>query len=708
MNLSAYNDGLKRVSLNDVNQSILSLGISQAERVKYVANGVLHCKQLLSVQHIAAAMSACEAIEFAASSATHSYGDVSLEAEGGGWKAQDGSVEAHAGAIRKVSNIIDHDPAFLDIAISEQVRTAVAQLIGGTPVLHSKGFLMNKPPEVSSEKPWHQDGAYFDDVGDVVTAWIPLQDVDEENGCLQSVPGSQTKGHIAHKHPEAQISADQIEAQDIVSHPMKVRDVLLMDKNTLHRSGINTTDTQRRALIFRYTRLLAGNETPPNIAKFHSQELGGGVSPALFAGEEESVIEKRHLIINRVLRQEAIAQGKEYYDLGTDYHYPFYDNYTPTQNALHALSEYADEALHYPSSYGLSSLRASFSNLLKHEFGLEIDSDREIMINTGASQAFDAISRAFDGDVVLTPQLSLPTVGVISRGNGAHVLRLDNNEEGFIDLDKTGQSLERQGNPSVRFLYLNSPCNPTGRIASKEYLSEVVAFAKENTILILHDMDSWHTSHKRDTRATNILEVDGAMDCAVTSLSLSKEFGLSGLRVGLLAGNPQVINTIRVHNSVNAVMIPEVCQYAAQAALNTYLQQPDRSELTTKITHLMETSIDGWKGLGWPDDAIVFPEGGFKYMVKVPPSIRGQAGFSSVELFDYFVASRGFVKLSTSRSFNPDVHSHIRVVIMQNDREIDQVFQRLQEIGISYDMNLPLAIGREYSEFIHRHISHDF
>jgi aspartate/methionine/tyrosine aminotransferase len=124
---------------------------------------------------------------------------------------------------------------------------------------------------------------------------------------------------------------------------------------------------------------------------------------------------------------------------------------------------------------------------------------------------------------------------------------------------------------SVRFLYLNSPVNPTGQVASLDYLTQLVEFARRNGITVLHDMDSWYTHHAPAFKLHNILEVPGAMDCCVTVLSVSKEFGLPGLRVGLIAGNAAVNNAIRMHNSTFTVMIPEVCQVAAQAALESLI-----------------------------------------------------------------------------------------------------------------------------------------
>jgi aspartate/methionine/tyrosine aminotransferase len=221
-------------------------------------------------------------------------------------------------------------------------------------------------------------------------------------------------------------------------------------------------------------------------------------------------------------------------------------------------------------------------------------------------------------------------------------------------------------------------------------------------------MDSWYTKHTGSDRLHNILEVPGALECCVTVLSVSKEFGLPGLRVGLIAGNESVINTVRIHNSTFAVMIPEVCQHAAEAALQCFTQEGEKAEINDHITAVLHRTLEGWKSLGWPNEAIHKPVGGFKYLVSIPPGIEAKGSFSRVELLDFYIATRAYVKLSTSRSFNPADDLFLRVVLMQNMLEAEEVFRRLHSIGVNYEMTLPGSLADEYESFLAEHISNNF
>ncbi|KAL7948346.1 hypothetical protein V8C42DRAFT_314163 [Trichoderma barbatum] len=131
----------------------------------------------------------------------------------------------------------------------------VTGLLGSDFRLHSKGFLMNKPPGVSNEKPWHQDSAYFDSDSTVITVWIPLQDVEEENACLKAIPGSQAWGTVQHIGLEAQLDLSKFSLEMARSYPVRKGGICIMDKNTAHYSGKNKSSESRRALIFRYEKI---------------------------------------------------------------------------------------------------------------------------------------------------------------------------------------------------------------------------------------------------------------------------------------------------------------------------------------------------------------------------------------------------------------------------------------------------------------------
>ncbi|MGH4003348.1 MAG: pyridoxal phosphate-dependent aminotransferase [Pseudonocardiaceae bacterium] len=404
-------------------------------------------------------------------------------------------------------------------------------------------------------------------------------------------------------------------------------------------------------------------------------------------------------MLRRLMRSRAATQGREFLDVGTDATYPFFDGYGPTETALAAMAESAMSARVYPSSYGLIELREEIAALLHRQFGVKADPAAETMITAGASQAFDALSRSYVGRYILLPGLALSTVESISVGNGAISVRIPLDDGYRIDLDALERTITALVEDGIRFLYLNSPTNPSGVLYGRDSLTKIVAMARAHHILVVHDHDSWFTTHCGE-RSVNILEIPRAKEVAVTVLSMSKEFGLPGLRIGAVVGCPGVINTLRVHNSQFSVMIPEFCQHAAAAALAAFRDDAARQRVQREICGTLDAAIDGLRALGWPDEAILHPSAGYKFLFRPPPSFTFADEPSGVELFDFLIARDAAIKLSTSRSFNADDHGWMRMILMQRPEHMKELFTRLGAIGICYRMQIPHGLREDYEVFM--------
>lgn len=432
-------------------------------------------------------------------------------------------------------------------------------------------------------------------------------------------------------------------------------------------------------------------------------KLGGGISENLKQGEKVGEIEKTHLIINRIMKNIASEQKIEYIDVGTDNHYPFYFDYKPTLKAKESIKNHVESITNYPSSYGLIELRQSFARFMEYEFDVKLDCDAEIMVATGASQVFDAVSRAFSGEYFVIPDLALPTVSTIAVSNGARPLRVPFNEQtGFIDLDYLEDKMHELNYPSIRFLYINYPTNPSGKIINKEELKDIVEFCKKYNILLIHDMDSWRTLHNKEKEQINLLQIEGGKEVGITIFSVSKEFGLPGLRVGLVAGNRKLIDIIRLHNSLFCVMLPELNQYAVISALNEYCNPniDNKDIINKRITDILNYCLKEWNNLGWNGEHIMCPDGGFKFLLRVPPKFVNCGKYNKAELFVYHIVKETKIKLSSSTSFNPENSEFIRMIVMQDLDKMQELFKRLRCAGINYNMDMPSNLVEDYEEFL--------
>lgn len=143
-------------------------------------------------------------------------------------------------------------------------RAVTAAVLGvEEPLLQGWGHMIWKPALHGHETPWHQDEAYWEpDLSYVaVGTWVPLDDTDEANGCMCFVPGSHRGPVRSHRHIGDDPAVHGLYADDLdperdldgwVAVPLRAGGATFHHPRTLHRTGPNATDRQRRAVAVEF------------------------------------------------------------------------------------------------------------------------------------------------------------------------------------------------------------------------------------------------------------------------------------------------------------------------------------------------------------------------------------------------------------------------------------------------------------------------
>ena len=166
-------------------------------------------------------------------------------------------------AIRKIFNFVDHEPRLNAMATHSGLLGVLEQIVDDTPELFQDMALL-KPPRCGSEKPWHQDCAYFNlpEGTTVVGVWVALDEATPENGCLHIIPGSHIEGPMIHfKRRDWQICDTDVPVARDTMVPLKPGGCLFWHGLTHHGSPVNQSDQGRRALQFHYKPASAGEIT---------------------------------------------------------------------------------------------------------------------------------------------------------------------------------------------------------------------------------------------------------------------------------------------------------------------------------------------------------------------------------------------------------------------------------------------------------------
>ncbi len=225
----------------------------------------------------------------------------------------------------------------------------------------------------------------------------------------------------------------------------------------------------------------------------------------------------------------------------------------------------AHDAHKYQSYKGIATLRNAFSNWYQRYFDVVVDPNIDILPLIGSKEGVMHISMSFlnPGDQVLVPDPGYPSYSMCTSLAGGIPIAMPLIES-FGWKPDLG-ALEKMDLSKVKLMWLNYPNMPTGAKADLAFFNEVVAFAKKHQILVCHDNPY---AFILNDHAISILKADGATDCCIELVSLSKCYNMAGWRVGAVVGAKSYIDTIMTFKSNMDSGMFKPIQEAAAIALN--------------------------------------------------------------------------------------------------------------------------------------------
>jgi hypothetical protein len=157
----------------------------------------------------------------------------------------------------QVLNPDRYAPELRDTTAYRNAFALARQLLGGE--VHPMGMhAIRKPPRSGAETPWHQDEAYWDPAYDhpAISVWIPLQPATLDNGCMQFVAASHRGEVLDHQLIDRRADGLRLRDPSLVGEAVACQlppgGATIHAARTLHRTGPNTTDEPRRALIMAF------------------------------------------------------------------------------------------------------------------------------------------------------------------------------------------------------------------------------------------------------------------------------------------------------------------------------------------------------------------------------------------------------------------------------------------------------------------------
>src|SRR6478609_4366156 len=238
----------------------------------------------------------------------------------------------------------------------------------------------------------------------------------------------------------------------------------------------------------------------------------------------------------------------------------------PSENTIDALITSAKNSANhgYQNYKGIPQLREAIASVYKKIYNVSLNTETEILPLMGSKEGIMHICMAFvnEGDEVLFPDPGYPTYASVAKLTGAKISTYEMKEELAWGIDVA--ALRKRDLSKVKIMWVNFPHMPTGRIASREELKELVDLARENNFLIVNDNPY---SLILNESPLSILSIDGASEVALELNSLSKSHNMAGWRIGWVAGRKEYIEAVlRVKSNMDSGMFLGL-QHAAVEAL---------------------------------------------------------------------------------------------------------------------------------------------
>lgn len=268
-------------------------------------------------------------------------------------------------------------------------------------------------------------------------------------------------------------------------------------------------------------------------------------------------------------------------------------------------------ATHYCPSLGVPSFRETIAAVYGKEFGVSISS-QNVVIGPGAKPFEQFFCELFvePEDAVLVFSPHFPTYGPNIERRGGRLVSSPLRQENQFRPDLNDVRRFVNETPRAKAIFLNSPHNPTGGVATEADLKGIADLVRGKPIAVFSDEPYCHMVWEGRHHA--FLAQPGMMEQAVAAYTFSKSYSMSGWRLGYAVSSPRWVDLIGKMINTSLSCVPPICQLAGQAALEQDAAERDEvmARFRTKVELLVEElrAVDEVKVLMPAGTFYVFPD----------------------------------------------------------------------------------------------------
>ena len=320
----------------------------------------------------------------------------------------------------------------------------------------------------------------------------------------------------------------------------------------------------------------------------------------------------------------------------------------------------------YPETDGLPEFRQAAADWYQRRFGISLNADNEVLSLIGAKEGIGHAALCFldPGDVALVPDPGYPvySVGTWFAGGECYWMPLLEENGWLPDLEAIPEDVAR----AAKVMWLNYPNNPTGAIAEADYFQQVVEFASRYDIAVLHDASYTEVAFD-GYKPSSFLQTPGAMEVGMEFHSLSKSYNMTGWRLGVAAGNADMIDALMVVKSNLDSGVPQAIQYMGIEALKDPLDAID--ERNAIYQRRRDRVVETLRGIGLHVDP---PKAGLYVWARIPH------GYTSAQVAESLLEQCDIV-VTPGNGYGAYGEGYIRLTLTIDDEDMERGLQRLAD-----------------------------
>lgn len=360
------------------------------------------------------------------------------------------------------------------------------------------------------------------------------------------------------------------------------------------------------------------------------------------------------------------AQGKTIYNMsvGTP-------DFKPYDHVVEALTQAAqDPEMWKYALRDLPELKQAVCDYYERRFGVSGITPSMVQSCNGTQEGVGHLGLALldPGDTILVPDPCYPVFEAGAKIADAKLeyypLVAEHNYLPYV------AGIDPEVADRAKYMIVSLPANPVGSVGTPEVYEEVIAFAREHDLLIVHD-NAYSDIVFDGEPGGSFLQYPGALEVGVEFFSLSKSFNVTGARIGFLVGREDVVSAFaKLRGQIDFGMFFPI-QKAAIACLNGPRDEVEAQRL--KYQERRDALCDGLEGLGWERPNA---HGSMFVWAKLPGGRTDSMAFCE-ELME-----KAGVVVTPGASFGPSGEGHVRMALVLPPDQIALAVEAIREAGL--------------------------